>query len=525
MKLGDTVGIMLLPISLLVFAGVNRGNEQLNLQQRSVVSKCRDTVPYVIKNRCNAIKNCPVLARRGYCNQPWKNVKPFKTCSTKGLKKRQKNKKVKDFCKKSCSQCVDGNWSNWGEWSQCSKTCGQGFKVKSRKCNNPSPEGNGLNCQGKSEEIDRCIEKPNCDPCANIDCGTPTGTNRCVDGRCVCGSLSGACPATTPVCFGSGEDATCSCHTGSCTEPNPVCDLDGKCKCNTDTDVVCKEGQSDSCSTNDGMGECKCGTNNECSGDTPKCNIDAIPSPMCEACDSSFCSQPLPYCVPAGMPNAGSCQCGGTASCGTVDQSGNTCSSDDANGYCLCGENPVCTGGSVVATCLNNASPPVFEAGDKASTCKCSGKSCTKGTGKVLSNGACSAEKGCTLGTCVSCNVNGVPGNGSSQGTCPTGQNCHGDGSCSLCSSTAGGKAGTDADPHSGCTSLNPLCNADGSECQCLYVPSYTPLICDSTSSNVCADADTGGRCMCGANPFCAGTTPLCDTTTHPASCAMCKKR
>ena len=68
------------------------------------------------------------------------------------------------------------------------------------------------------------------DPCANIDCGIPFGTNRCVDGRCVCGSLSGACPATTPVCFGSGEDATCSCHTGSCIEPNPVCDSDGKCK-------------------------------------------------------------------------------------------------------------------------------------------------------------------------------------------------------------------------------------------------------------------------------------------------------
>ena len=94
------------------------------------------------------------------------------------------------------------------------------------------------------------------------------------------------------------------------------------------------------------------------------------------------------------MPNAGSCQCGEAASCGTADQTGNTCSSDDANGKCLCGENPVCTGESVVATCLNNASPPVFEAGDKASTCKCSGKSCTEGTGKVLSNGACSAEKG-----------------------------------------------------------------------------------------------------------------------------------
>ena len=102
----------------------------------------------------------------------------------------------------------------------------------------------------------------------------------------------------------------------------------------------------------------------------------------------------LPYSVPAGVPNAGSCQCGDAATCGTADQTGNTCSTDDATGTCLCGENPVCTGGSVVATCLNNASPPGFEAGDKASTCKCSGTSCTTGTGSVLSNGACSAEEG-----------------------------------------------------------------------------------------------------------------------------------
>ena len=66
------------------------------------------------------------------------------------------------------------------------------------------------------------------DPCANVEC--EGDSNRCVDGRCVCGSLSGVCPETTPICFGNGEAATCSCHAGSCAEPNPVCALDGTCK-------------------------------------------------------------------------------------------------------------------------------------------------------------------------------------------------------------------------------------------------------------------------------------------------------
>ena len=124
-----------------------------------------------------------------------------------------------------------------------------------------------------------------------------------------------------------------------------------------------------------------------------------------------------------------------------------------------------------------------------------------------------------TLGMCISCNVEGAPGDGSSQGSCPTGLNCHADGSCSFCSSTAGGLAGTDAEPHSGCTSLNPRCNADGTECQCDTV---TQLICDSTVATLCAMADTTGVCMCGVDPACSGMTPTCDMMSDPATCVGC---
>ena len=159
---------------------------------------------------------------------------------------------------------------------------------------------------------------------------------------------------------------------------------------------ACVAGQSDKCSTTDGAGDCKCGDVDQCSGSTPKCNTENTPA-TCVACDSDFCSQPLPYCVPTGETGAGSCQCGGASDCGTTDQTGNLCTTSDASGVCMCGESALCTSGSTVATCLNNASPPVFEAGDSTSTCKCSGTSCTTaGTGMVTSNGACSAETGNT---------------------------------------------------------------------------------------------------------------------------------
>ena len=149
----------------------------------------------------------------------------------------------------------------------------------------------------------------------------------------------------------------------------------------------CLEGSADACISTDGsVGgyQCMCGTNGQCSGTTPKCD-----NAICVKCDETFCKQPLPTCITTGA-DEGSCRCGTSDTCGTADQLGNRC--DDA-GNCLCGEDPLCTTGSTVGTCLNNVVPPVFEAGDTSSTCKCSADSCDK-AGKVLSNGACSNVAG-----------------------------------------------------------------------------------------------------------------------------------
>ena len=93
--------------------------------------------------------------------------------------------------------------------------------------------------------------------------------------------------------------------------------------------------------TIDGAGTCKCGTDDSCSGPTPKCD-----SGSCVGCDSNtFCtalSTALPFCVLTGQ-GKGRCQCGDSKTCGQGDNpTGNLCSADDATGVCMCGNEIEC---------------------------------------------------------------------------------------------------------------------------------------------------------------------------------------
>jgi len=58
----------------------------------------------------------------------------------------------------SCGGCaaVDGSWSAWQNWQDCNASCGDGWMVRKRYCNNPPPAYNGLDCGDDDREYQTC---------------------------------------------------------------------------------------------------------------------------------------------------------------------------------------------------------------------------------------------------------------------------------------------------------------------------------------------------------------------------------
>ena len=115
------------------------------------------------------------------------------------------------------------------------------------------------------------------------------------------------------------------------------------------------------------------------------------------------------------------------------------------------------------------------------------------------------------------CNVNGAQGDGTAQGTCDSGFVCNDDGSCTMC-------AVTNSFPHSGCTTLNPICNG-GTSCVCDPTSSVS---CSSDNHSICDGYATmspfsGGSCICGTtagmgtNSACTGELPSCKAANFAA--------
>lgn len=55
---------------------------------------------------------------------------------------------------------VNGGWGPWNEWIGCSATCGGGQMRRSRRCNDPVPQYNGLDCPGNGTESEQCAQDP-----------------------------------------------------------------------------------------------------------------------------------------------------------------------------------------------------------------------------------------------------------------------------------------------------------------------------------------------------------------------------
>ncbi|KAK2572947.1 A disintegrin and metalloproteinase with thrombospondin motifs 2, partial [Acropora cervicornis] len=52
-----------------------------------------------------------------------------------------------------------GGWSSWTELSACSRSCGVGVHYRTRKCNNPVPQNDGRQCEGKDIKFELCNVK------------------------------------------------------------------------------------------------------------------------------------------------------------------------------------------------------------------------------------------------------------------------------------------------------------------------------------------------------------------------------
>ena len=55
---------------------------------------------------------------------------------------------------------INGQWGTWSEWSNCSEWCGVGYQERFRDCNDPSPMHGGLPCPGSNTGNRSCFERP-----------------------------------------------------------------------------------------------------------------------------------------------------------------------------------------------------------------------------------------------------------------------------------------------------------------------------------------------------------------------------
>ncbi|KAK3774549.1 hypothetical protein RRG08_049485, partial [Elysia crispata] len=57
---------------------------------------------------------------------------------------------------------VDGGWSRWSVWADCSVTCGRGYREQVRTCDNPAPQHGGRDCEGEARVHKKCYTDRPC---------------------------------------------------------------------------------------------------------------------------------------------------------------------------------------------------------------------------------------------------------------------------------------------------------------------------------------------------------------------------
>ena len=115
-------------------------------------------------------------------NGQWSHWQAWSSCSVscnvgEQLRRRSCNNPSPEFGGKKCEgqetemracnlgKCfINGGWSVWSNWSACTVKCGKGLRIRTRKCNSPLPQNNGLNCSGDSIMVERCHVKCDFEP-------------------------------------------------------------------------------------------------------------------------------------------------------------------------------------------------------------------------------------------------------------------------------------------------------------------------------------------------------------------------
>ncbi|KAG7225484.1 hypothetical protein INR49_027479 [Caranx melampygus] len=135
------------------------------LQSRTRI--CTTCTGSLRENRpCNNTVVCPV-------DGAWEEWTPWSLCSstcgrgyrdrTRVCKPPQNGGQPCDGPAKQTKYCniavcpVDGNWNEWSAWSECSTSCSNGTRQRTRECNGPSYGGS--ECHGSWKEMANCFLK------------------------------------------------------------------------------------------------------------------------------------------------------------------------------------------------------------------------------------------------------------------------------------------------------------------------------------------------------------------------------
>lgn len=147
---------------------------------------------------CSVSCNSGIKTRYRLCNNP-QPQHGGRNCSNLGPAQENRSCFLK-VCP------VDGNYGNWSSFGICSKTCGRGEKIRTRKCDSPAPVGEGRNCSRLGSSID--IQPCNTHPCPvsggyTLWSNYSTCTKSCGDGM-----QYRARNCTNPPPEAGGEDCT-----------------------------------------------------------------------------------------------------------------------------------------------------------------------------------------------------------------------------------------------------------------------------------------------------------------------------